>query len=112
MRIDKGITSNNHRLQFDVWKKVTDNLKLGFRYRGEKTYDRFYARYDYSHGMFWSSGDFWYEFNNDGGAKGHDELRTEWFPIGLKYGAFKVGYFVDYREDLGAKRSWTKRKLS
>ena len=26
--IDKGITSDDHRLQFDVSKPVTDNLKL------------------------------------------------------------------------------------
>ena len=31
---DKGVKSEDSRLQIDVWKKVTENLKLGFRYRG------------------------------------------------------------------------------
>ena len=100
---DKGITSNNHRLQFDVSKPVTDNLTLKGRYRGEKNLDRFQVGYDYSYGMFLSSGDFWYDFYNDGGAQGHDELRTEWFPIGVKIGPVTAKYFVDYREDLGGR---------
>ena len=53
--------------------------------------------------MFLSSGDFWYDFYNDGGAQGHDELRTEWFPIGVKIGPVTAKYFVDYREDLGGR---------
>ena len=100
---DKGITSNNHRLQFDVSKPVTDNLTLKGRYRGEKNLDRFQVGYDYSYGMFLSSGDFWYDFYNDGGAQGHDELLTEWFPIGVKIGPVTAKYFVDYREDLGGR---------
>ena len=45
---DKEIKSINHRFQFDVSKKITDNLKLkGLDTEDTKTYDRFYARYDY-----------------------------------------------------------------
>ena len=91
----KGISSNNNRLQFDVWKKINDNLKLGFRYRGQKDFDRFYARYDFNYGMLWSNGDFWYQVNNN---NAEDNIEFEWFPIGLKYGAFKVGYFINYGE--------------
>ena len=47
--------------------------------------------------MLWSAGDFWYQFNDTA----NDNLETEWFPIGLKYGAFKVGYFVNYSKTLG-----------
>ena len=96
---DKGVKSDDSRLQIDVWNKVTDDLKLGFRYRGSKTYDRFYARWDYNHGMFWSSGDVWYESKN--GAYGTDWVKSEFFPLGLKYGAFKVGYFVNYEKMMG-----------
>ena len=95
---DKGIKSEDSRLQLDVWKKVTDDLKLGFRYRGHKSYDRFYARWDYNHGMFWSSGDVWYESVN---GEGTDWVKSEFFPLGLKYGAFKVGYFVNYNKLMG-----------
>ena len=93
------VTSNDHQLQFDAWKKVNDNLKLGFRYRGRNSFDRFQARYDFNYGMLWSSGDFWYQFNNSGNDD--DNFEMEWFPIGVKYGAFKVGYFLNYGEYFG-----------
>ena len=103
---EKGVKSEDSRLQIDVWKKVTDDLKLGFRYRGHKNYDRYYARWDYSHGMFWSSGDVWYEATNGSGLTKMtdkvDWVKSEFFPIGLKYGAFKVGYFINYNKAVGS----------
>ena len=95
----KGVTSNNSRVQFDSWKKINDNLKLGFRYRGQKNMDRFQVKYDFNYGMLWSAGDFWYQFNN--GGNDDDNFEMEWFPVGLKYGAFKVGYFINYGEFFG-----------
>ena len=96
---DKGVASEDSRLQIDVWKKVTDDLKLGFRYRGYDEKARYYARWDYNHGMFWSSGDVWYENVETAGKP--DWWKGEIFPIGLKYGAFKVGYFIDYEKTVG-----------
>lgn len=99
---DHGIHSQNHRLQLDVWKKVTDDLKLGARFRGTSDYDRWYARWDYKHGMLWSAGDIWYQAENkaDNGAV-KDSLQFEVFPIGVQYGPVKVGYFLNYVENLG-----------
>ena len=94
---DKEIESKNHRLQFDVSKKINDNLTLKGRYRGQNNFDRFQVGYDFNYGMLWSAGDFWYQFNDTA----NDNLETEWFPIGLKYGAFKVGYFINYSKTLG-----------
>ena len=108
---DKGVKSDDSRLQIDVWNKVTDDLKLGFRYRGSKTYDRFYARWDYNHGMFWSAGDAWYQAESATGAS-NDTLQFEVFPIGLKYGAFKVGYFLNYVKTLGDTSVLTPEKES
>ena len=108
---DKGVKSEDSRLQIDVWNKVTDDLKLGFRYRGSKTYDRFYARWDYNHGMFWSSGDAWYQAESATGAS-NDTLQFEVFPIGVKYGAFKVGYFLNYVKTLGDTSVLTPEKES
>ena len=93
------IKGSNSRLQFDVWKKINDDLKLGFRYRGEEEMERFYARYDYSHGMFLSSGDFWYQFNETEGPA--DTLRAEWFPIGVKIGPVTAKYLCDYTKTVG-----------
>ena len=94
---DKEIKSTNHRLQFDVSRKINDNLTLKGRYRGQNNFDRFQVGYDFNYGMLWSAGDFWYQFNDTA----NDNLETEWFPIGLKYGAFKVGYFINYVKTLG-----------
>lgn len=91
---DAGIHSTNHRIMLDAWYKVNSDLKVGTRYRSESKYDRYYARYDWKHGMLWSAGDFWYQSNNEG--KGHtDNVEMEWFPVGLQYGPFKIGYFVN-----------------
>lgn len=96
---NSDISSKNHRLQIDVWNKVTDELKLGARFRGTKEYDRWYARWDYKHGMLWSAGDIWYQAEN-GSAK-QDTLQFEVFPIGLQYGPLKVGYFINYVQQMG-----------
>ena len=101
---DATIDSKNHRLQLDAWKKVTDDLKLGARFRGTKDYDRWYARWDYKHGMLWSAGDVWYQAENeanDTSNDGHDSLQFEVFPIGVQYGPVKVGYFLNYVKSLG-----------
>lgn len=95
-----GLDSDNSRLQIDVWNKVTDNLKLGYRYRGQKNMDRHYARWDYSKDWFWSSGDVWYESNN-GTPGATDNINSEFFPVGVKFGDLKVGYFVNYKENVG-----------
>ena len=97
---DHGIHSQDHRLQLDVWKKVTDDLKLGFRFRGTKSYDRYYARWDWKHGMLWSSGDVWYESVN-GTENSSDKFKSEFFPLGVQYGPVKVGYFINYNWTVG-----------
>lgn len=99
---DSGIHSQNHRLQLDAWKKVTDDLKLGARFRGTSDYDRWYVRWDYNNGLLWSAGDVWYQAENkadNGVAK--DSLQFEVFPVGVQYGPVKVGYFLNYVEFLG-----------
>lgn len=101
---DSTIDSKNRRLQLDVWKKVNDDLKLGARFRGTKNYDRWYARWDWKHGMLWSAGDIWYQAENAERADAagtKDSLQFEVFPIGVQYGPVKVGYFVNYVEYLG-----------
>lgn len=102
MDSDDGIHSTNHRIMLDAWYKVNDDLKVGARYRSQREYDRYYARYDWKHGMLWSAGDFWYQSNNEAGGKSStDNLEMEWFPIGLQYGPFKIGYFMDGIKYLG-----------
>ena len=60
--------------------------------------------------MFWSSGDAWYQAESATGAS-NDTLQFEVFPIGVKYGAFKVGYFLNYVKTLGDTSVVTDGKL-
>lgn len=90
-----GIHGKSHRLELDVWKKVTDDLKLGVRYRGQKDRDRLTLRYDYNNGFLWSAGDFWYQSNNEINTDNGDNYEIEWFPLGFQYGPFKAGYFIN-----------------
>ena len=94
-----NIKGSDSRIQFDAWKRINEDLKLGARYRGDKELQRFMARYDYSHGMFLSSGDFWYQVNDNK----DDALRAEWFPIGVKIGPVTAKYLIDYTKVTGEK---------
>ena len=97
---EKGMTSDDHRLQFDVSKPVTENLKLTGRYRGQKTYDRFQVGYAYNYGMLLSSGDFFYDSVN---GNGHDTFHVEWFPVGVNLGPVQLKYYLEYVEDLSGR---------
>ena len=97
-----GLNSTNARLQIDVWKKMADNFKVGYRLRAQDEYDRHYVRWDYSNDWFWSSGDVWYEATNQDGNEGkNDWIKTEVFPIGVKFGNLKLGYFLNYNFTVG-----------
>lgn len=87
----EGIKSTNGRMQFDAWKQINSELKLGARYRGQKDYDRYYLRYNYSSGMFYSVGDFWYNSKNGNGT---DTADVEAWPLGIKYDAFTLAWYV------------------
>ena len=80
------------RVVLDAWKHY-DNYKLGFRFRSEKDYDRYYARGAWNHGMLWGSADLWYESKS--GTGNNDTWRGEIFPIGIQYNGIKLGWFVD-----------------
>ena len=96
-----GFKSENARLQIDAWRKMSDNLKLGYRLRAQDDYDRHYARWSYANDWFWSDGDVWYESTNDAPDK-TDWIKTEIFPIGVKYNNFKLGYFLNYEFSVGS----------
>lgn len=88
--------SKDGRLQLDAMKNY-GNYSLGFRYRGQKDYDRWYLRGSWNHNMLWGSADVWYQTNNNA----NDTWRGEIFPIGLQYNGFKIGWFVDYTKTNG-----------
>ena len=66
-------------------------LKLGYMFRGEKDFDRHYARYSYKDGWFLSSADVWYQSNN--GPK-NNQIRMELFPLGVTYKGITAKWFV------------------
>ncbi|QNM15479.1 hypothetical protein [Fusobacterium hominis] len=93
----KGLSSNNGRLQLDVWKSINSNIKLGYRYRGEKDMDRHYARYAYQKDLFRSSADVWFESKN---GHGNNQIRMELFPVGVQYKGFGAKWFFAYNRTI------------
>ena len=97
----KDTDSITGRVVLDAWKHY-DNYKVGFRFRSEKDYDRYYGRFDWKNDFLWSTWDVWYESKTQSGADdGSDTLRGEIFPIGVQYKGVKLGWFVDYTKTLG-----------
>ena len=101
----KGLSSNGGRFQFDVWKPVTSNLKLGYRYRGEKDMDRHYARYAYQQNWFSSAADIWFESKN---GSDNNQIRMELFPVGVQYKGFAAKWFVAYDRTIDAAENGQK----
>jgi outer membrane protein G len=99
---DDGWDSTDSRLQIDVWNKVTDNLKLGYRYRGQKDFDRHYVRWSFAKDWYYTDGDVWYHSAQNNAT---DNIEMEVFPIGVKYGNLKVAYFLNYKENIGSLNS-------
>lgn len=93
----KGLSSNNGRLQLDVWKSITPEFKLGYRYRGQKDMDRHYVRYTYNHDWFLSSADVWFQSDN---KPNNNQIRMELFPLGATYNGFTAKWFVAYDKSI------------
>jgi outer membrane protein G len=90
----KDTDSLTGRVVLDAWKHY-DNYKVGFRFRSENAYDRYYARFDWNQGMLWSTWDVWYESRTKELTDGNDAWRGEIFPIGVQYNGIKLGWFID-----------------
>ena len=97
---DDNVTSDNHRLQMDVWKKINDNYKLGMRWRAQENYDRLYLRGAYNFGLVSGSADVWYEFKNAGNDDDNTEM--ELIPVRLNYGPFGLAYFYNQKDGTGS----------
>lgn len=107
--VKKGLSSDNGRLQLEVWKSLNQKLKLGYMFRGEKDFDRHYARYSYKDGWFLSSADVWYQSNN--GPK-NNQIRMELFPLGVTYKGITAKWFVAYNRYIDGGMSKKSEKSS
>lgn len=89
------ITSKNHRLDLDAWRHF-DNFSLGFRFRNEDDFDRYYLRTKYHYGMFSGWIDGAYQSNNGNDDKDHvDSWYLEAMPVVLTYGPVSLGYYIE-----------------
>ena len=101
----KDTDSITGRVVLDAWKNY-DNYKLGFRFRSEKDYDRYYGRVAWNHNMLWGAADVWYESKTKSdAADANDTLRGEVYPIGVQYKGVRLGWFVDYTKTLGTLKA-------
>ena len=100
MDTDDGIHGNDHRLQLDAWRNF-ENGSLGFRWRGQSTYDRYYLRAKYSYGMFSGWADLAYQSNNS--DKDHeDNWYSEGMPVAVTVGPVTVGYYYEWTKMMNA----------
>lgn len=124
MDTDDGIESGDHRLDLDVWKKFNDNFSLGFRFRNQDEFDRYYLRTKYSYGMLSGWIDVAYQSNNGGEntVDGEDAWYGEAIPVQINYGPAYLGYYievdiwgVDTVKNLDAKKAgfehWYRQQL-
>ncbi len=93
MDTDDGIHSKNHRIDLDAWRNF-ENFSLGFRFRNEDDFDRYYLRTKYQYGMFSGWIDGAYQSNN--GANDHeDAYYIETMPVMLTVGPVTLGYYFE-----------------
>ena len=96
MDTDDGIESGNHRLDLDVWRHFNDNFSLGFRFRNQDEYDRYYLRTKYNYGFFSGWIDFAYQSNNGNDDVDHEDAwYVEAIPVQLNYGPAYIGYYLE-----------------
>ena len=95
MDTDDGIHSKNHRLDLDVWRHF-DNFSLGYRFRNEDSFDRYYLRTKYHSGMFSGWIDAAYQSNNgNADVENEDAYYVEAMPIMFTYGPVTLGYYFE-----------------
>lgn len=93
MDTDDGIESKDHRIEVGAWRNF-ENISLGFKWRGQKDFDRYYLRTKYHYGMFSGWIDGAYQSNN--GASDHeDAYYVEAMPIVFNYGPAYLGYYFE-----------------
>ena len=110
MDTDDGIHGNDHRLQIDAWRNF-ENGSLGFRWRGQADYDRYYLRGKYSYGMFSGWADLAYQSNNSG--TGHtDNWYSEGMPVCVTYGPVTAGYYYEWDKMIDADKDGYEGTLS
>ena len=96
MDTDDGIHSGDHRLDLDVWKHFNDNFSLGFRFRNQDDFDRYYLRTKYSYGMLSGWIDVAYQSNNGNDAVDHEDAwYGEAIPLQINYGPAYLGYYIE-----------------
>ena len=96
MDTDDGIHSGDHRLDLDIWKHFNDNFSLGFRFRNQDDFDRYYLRTKYSYGMLSGWIDVAYQSNNGNDAIDHEDAwYGEAIPLQINYGPAYLGYYIE-----------------
>ena len=98
---DDGAHSKTGRVQLNASKKINKDLILGVAWRMEDTLDKYYGNWTYDDGVFWSYGEYWYEAQNSTNTSNPDSINIETIPLGFKYGAFKIAYYLGYYNMLG-----------
>lgn len=96
-----GVDGSNSRVQMSAVRNY-GNYYLGVKTRFQQDYDRYHLLAGWNYGEFYGDYDVWYQSQQGVGAD-PDSFRFEVFPVGVKFGDYKVAWFVEGHESVGTK---------
>jgi len=99
---DDGVQGNNGRVQLSAIRNY-GNYYLGVKTRMQQNYDRYHLLAGWNYGEFYGDFDVWYQSQQGKTGADPDSFRYEIFPVGVKFGDYKVAWFVEGHESVGSK---------
>lgn len=98
---DDGVQGNNGRVQLSAIRNY-GNYYLGVKTRMQQNYDRYHLLAGWNYGEFYGDFDVWYQSQQGKTGADPDSFRYEIFPVGVKFGDYKVAWFVEGWEANGS----------
>lgn len=103
---DDGVQDTNSRVQMSAVKNY-GNYYLGAKTRLQQDYDRYHLLAGWNYGNFYGDYDIWYQSQQGkyDAEKNRipDSLRMEIFPLGVKFGDYKVAWFIEGHKSTGSE---------
>ncbi|STO31622.1 Uncharacterised protein [Fusobacterium necrogenes] len=96
-----GVQNTNSRLEMSAVKNY-DSYYLGAKTRFQQDYDRYHLLVGWNYGNVYGDYDVWYESLQ---GRGTDAFRYEIFPIGVKFGDYKIAWYVEGIETTGTLKN-------
>lgn len=90
----EGVEKTDSRVQMSAVRNY-GNYYLGAKTRFQQDYDRYHLLAGWNYGDFYGDYDVWYQSQQGKEEADPDSLRMEIFPIGVKFGDYRVAWFIE-----------------